>query len=191
VVAAGPAAGGAPAQPGGRVWGPDLRRGRRYGGTVDEREGERVEIDGVELRVDPADDDGTGGGLHNALPPRIESWRRRSATGAILTGFALGLKQVLEPQRDEPAIVMQVSGEPVRDLAVDAQLNDLQPSESVVTVRPWLLAGYQPGDAGEDARPGTPDGNGTASPTPPSDRDGSGGPSQPEGPGGPVDGPRP
>jgi hypothetical protein len=124
---------------------------------VDEREVERIEVDGMELHVEPADD--PAGGAHNALPPRVESWRRRSVTGAILTGFALGLKQVLEPEREEPAVVMQVSGEPVRDLAVDAQLNDLQPSESVVTVRPWLLNGYHPDDAtGPTPAPDRPEG---------------------------------
>ena len=112
---------------------------------MDEREVERVEVDGMELRVEPIDPEGgRDGEVHNALPPRVESWRRRSVTGAILTGFALGLREVLEPERDEPAIVMQVSGEPVRDLAVEAQLNDLQPSESVVTVRPWLLGPGSP-----------------------------------------------
>jgi hypothetical protein len=35
---------------------------------------------------------------------------------------------------------VQVSGEPVGDLPVEADLNERRPSESVVTVRPWLLA---------------------------------------------------
>jgi hypothetical protein len=71
--------------------------------------------------------------------------------GAILTGFALGLREALEPERDEPAIVAQVSGEPVGDLPVEAHLDDLSPRESVVTIRPWLL----------DDRPGVPaDGRG-------------------------------
>jgi hypothetical protein len=123
---------------------------------VDERKVERVEVDGVELHLEPVDDNpGRDGVAHTALPPRIESWRRRSATGAILTGFAMGLKQVLEPERKEAAIVVQVSGEPVDDLAVEAQLNDLQPSESVVTVRPWLLAGpaADEGDVGVGPEP--------------------------------------
>jgi hypothetical protein len=34
---------------------------------------------------------------------------------------------------------VQVSGEPVEDLAVQAHLNETHPHESVVTVRPWLL----------------------------------------------------
>ena len=74
-----------------------------------------------------------------ALPAKMEAWRRRSATGAILTGFAFGLKEVFEPERDEPAIVQQVPGEPPGDLPVEAQLDQTRPDEAVVTIRPWLL----------------------------------------------------
>jgi hypothetical protein len=108
---------------------------------VDERKVERVEVDGMELHVEPVDEDNErSGGVHTALPPRVESWRRRSVTGAVLTGFAFGLREVLEPEREETAIIVQVSGEPVGDLSVEADLNERRPSESVVTVRPWLLA---------------------------------------------------
>jgi hypothetical protein len=110
---------------------------RRYVVGVDEHRPERVEIDGFELHVEPVSD--ASAELHTALPPRIESWRRRSAMGAILTGFALGLREALEPEREEPAIVAQVSGEPVGDLPVQAQLDEVSPRESVVTIRPWLL----------------------------------------------------
>lgn len=75
-----------------------------------------------------------------ALPPRIESWRRRSATGAILTGFALGLKEALEPRREEPSIVMETSGDPPTDLPVEAEVDRIRPADNVVTIRPWLLA---------------------------------------------------
>jgi hypothetical protein len=107
---------------------------------VEERKVERVQVDGMELHVDPVDDDGGDDkGPHTALPPRVESWRRRSVAGAVLSGFAFGLKEALEPERQEAPIIVQVSGDPVDDLPVEAHLDDLQPSESVVTVRPWLL----------------------------------------------------
>lgn len=76
---------------------------------------------------------------HTALPSKVESWRRRSATGAILTGFALGLQEVFEPKRDEPAVVMETSGDPPRDLPVEADFEYGRPRQSVVNVRPWLL----------------------------------------------------
>ena len=76
---------------------------------------------------------------HTALPSKVESWRKRSATGAILTGFALGLQQVFETKRDEPSIVMETSGDPPRDLPIDADFEYQRPGQSVVSIRPWLL----------------------------------------------------
>ena len=111
-------------------------------------------MDGFELHVDPVPEDGYP--THTALPPRIETWRRRSALGAILTGFALGLKEALEPKRDEPAIVAQVSGDPVGDLPVEAHLDDMRPRDSIVTIRPWLLADRPPAKPGRaDSGPGS------------------------------------
>jgi len=78
------------------------------------------------------------------LPDSIERWRQRSATGAVLTAFAFGLQSVFEPGRKEPAIIMQTSGDPPKDLPVEAQLEQLGPRQSTVTVRPWLL-----GDGGQ------------------------------------------
>jgi hypothetical protein len=82
------------------------------------------------------------------LPDSVERWRQRSATGAVLTAFAFGLQSVFEPERKEPAIIMQTSGDPPRDLPVEAQLEQLGPRQSTVSVRPWLLSG---GERAEDA----------------------------------------
>jgi hypothetical protein len=121
---------------------------------VAERDIERVEVDGMELHVDPVDEEGRPDhDVHTALPPRVESWRRRSLTGAVLTGFAFGLREALEPERDEPAIIVQVSGEPVGDLPVEAHLDELQPAESTVTIRPWLLGEPAKEVAGEATEP--------------------------------------
>jgi hypothetical protein len=87
------------------------------------------------------------------LPDSIERWRQRSATGAVLTAFAFGLQNVFEPERKEPAIIMQTSGDPPKDLPVEAQLEQLGPRQSTVTVRPWLLGdGDQASKAGDDAQ---------------------------------------
>jgi hypothetical protein len=88
-----------------------------------------------------------------ALSPRRESWRRRSATGAILTGFAMGLQEVFEPEKREPAIVMETSGDPPRDLPVEAELEVATTRRSVVRIRPWLLEDAEMADAehGADA----------------------------------------
>jgi hypothetical protein len=93
---------------------------------------------------------------HTGLPPRVESWRKRSATGAILTGFALGLQQVFEPERKEPAIVQETSGEPPTDLPVEAELEGVVGRRSVVRIRPWLLDEDGDGVEGDaDADPST------------------------------------
>jgi hypothetical protein len=89
---------------------------------------------------------------HTALPPKVESWRKRSATGAILTGFALGLQQVFEPKKDEPAVIMETSGEPPKDLPVEADFEYGRPKQSIVNVRPWLLPSAQ-GDRAAQAEP--------------------------------------
>ncbi len=102
-------------------------------------------------------DEGSGeGDPHTALPSKVESWRRRSATGAILTGFAFGLREVFEPERKDPAIVMETSGDPPGDLPVEATLDPLPARHSVVRIRPWLLAKEDrsdPGGAGDPAEP--------------------------------------
>jgi hypothetical protein len=106
--------------------------------------------------LDEASEEGEGtDDNHTALPPRVEAWRQRSAVGAILTGFALGLQEALEPKREEPAIVMETSGEPPSDLPVESDFEFRRPRESVVHIRPWLLdskAGNQAADqAGNQA----------------------------------------
>jgi hypothetical protein len=106
--------------------------------------------------VDPVDP----GELHTALPPRLESWRKRSAAGAILTGIGLGLREALEPKRDEPSILIVASGDMPTELPVEAELVGFHPSAHVVRIRPWLLEQGDPGaadpgaaDPGREATP--------------------------------------
>lgn len=85
---------------------------------------------------------------HTGLPDSAERWRARSAIGGVMTAFALGLQQAFEPERNQPAIIMETSGDPPTDLPVEAQLAQLGPRQSSVTVRPWLI--------GRKPVPGTP-----------------------------------
>jgi hypothetical protein len=57
----------------------------------------------------------------------------------MLTGFALGLQQALGKEQEQPAIIMQTSGDPPMDLPVEAEVEQGRPRQSVVSVRPWLL----------------------------------------------------
>jgi hypothetical protein len=95
-----------------------------------------------------------------ALPPKVESWRKRSATGAVLTGLALGFQEALQKEREEPAIVMQTSGEPPKDLPVEADFEFRRPRHSVVSIRPWLVepaAGPTAGTETEEGEAEPPD----------------------------------
>jgi hypothetical protein len=112
---------------------------------------------------DAAGDDLDDGepGQHTALPPKVEAWRRRSATGAVLTGFALGLQQALGKEQEQPAIIMQTSGDPPTDLPVDAEVEQGRPRQSVVNIRPWLLPNRTeepnyPEEIGQDAGGSSP-----------------------------------
>jgi hypothetical protein len=70
----------------------------------------------------------------------FESWRRRSTTGAVLTGIALGLRHALELKQDPPAIVQEAPGGPPADEEPFSVLLDGEhPNESVVVIRPWLF----------------------------------------------------
>ena len=77
------------------------------------------------------------------------SWRRRTATGAILSGLALGFQQVFEDKQQDISIIVQTSGEPPTDLPVEAELEGLAPRRSKVKIRPWLLGDGEHGEHGE------------------------------------------
>ncbi|HET6810896.1 MAG TPA: hypothetical protein VFH50_07800 [Acidimicrobiales bacterium] len=97
-----------------------------------------------------------GAGGRTALPPRVEAWRRRTATGALLTGMVRGFGEVFEPERDQPAIVAEAPGEPLGPpRPLEAVLDPDDPSASSLVVRRWLMEGADP-----DPAPG----NGAGSP---------------------------
>jgi hypothetical protein len=65
---------------------------------------------------------------------KVSQWRRRSALGAVLTGMALGLQEVFDPE-EERSIVIEVDadGEPL-DLPVDLFLDPDSPAGSLCIV---------------------------------------------------------
>jgi hypothetical protein len=73
------------------------------------------------------------------LPP-IERFHR-TAVGAVFAAGLLGLRDVLEPEKDEqPAIVEGWSGAPFDDPYV-LRLDPDHPEDSIVLVRHWLKGG--------------------------------------------------
>jgi len=84
-------------------------------------------------------------GRRNALPRRLESWRSRSAGGAIATALAMGLQQVFEPEKRRPAAVAEAPSNPYSDsdpVTVDYVPDDAE--STTVHVKPWLLAKDDP-----------------------------------------------
>ena len=69
------------------------------------------------------------------LPSRLVTWRRTSIFGAVMTGWALGLREVLEPKRDEQIVIeVDADGEP-HDLPIRLVLDPDDPSGSLCIVR--------------------------------------------------------
>ena len=81
-----------------------------------------------------------GAVVGHAEPAPIERFRR-TAIGSVLASGLLGLRDVLEPPKDEtPAIVEDwAGGEPFDDPIV-LRLDPDHPEDSIVMVRPWLDA---------------------------------------------------
>jgi hypothetical protein len=87
---------------------------------------------------------GTGLHRHAGRYPRcvaggVQAWRKRTATGAVLTGIALGLQEALEGRdRDEPPIVIDAPGDPPRLEPLQVFFDEDSPQHTFVVVRPWL-----------------------------------------------------
>ena len=69
------------------------------------------------------------------MPSRLVRWSRSTALGAVMSGFGLGLQEVLEPSRDQ-AIVIEVDadGEP-HDLPIQLFLDPDDPAGSLCVIR--------------------------------------------------------
>jgi hypothetical protein len=93
-----------------------------------------------ELDDDDLEDGAEEEARHNALPRRLESWRSRTATGAVMSAMAMGLQQVFQPERKIPAIVAEAPSDPYDDddpIVVDYVADDA--SGTKVILRPWLM----------------------------------------------------
>ncbi|HEV7523821.1 MAG TPA: hypothetical protein VGP92_02580 [Acidimicrobiia bacterium] len=83
-------------------------------------------------------------GEEHAAPAPIQRFRR-TALGTTIAAGMLGLRDVLEPRKDDtPAIVEDwAGGEPFEDPMV-LRLDPDHPEDSIVMVRPWLKAKRDP-----------------------------------------------
>jgi len=85
-------------------------------------------------------------------PLRFNQWMKRSATGAVLSGIALGLQQALEPKRELPAFVMEAPGGPEDpDAPITLHFDPDDPTKTVAVIRgPGGLASPAAGTAAPD-----------------------------------------
>ena len=77
--------------------------------------------------------------------PRVPSKRAGTATGALLTGIALGLRDIFDPEkkRDAIAIEQEAPGEPEGPQRYEIRLNS-SPRDAQAIYRPWV-EGDEPG----------------------------------------------
>jgi hypothetical protein len=69
-------------------------------------------------------------------PLRFNNWMKRSASGAVMTGIALGLQHALETRMDKPAFVMEAPGEPDDpDAPIDLRFDPDNPANTVAIIR--------------------------------------------------------
>jgi len=65
----------------------------------------------------------------------VERWRRRSVTGSVLTGFALGLQEIFYPAQKEEIVAIIEAGDPPGDREFELDLAPDDPGHSTVTIR--------------------------------------------------------
>lgn len=78
-------------------------------------------------------------GGDEALAREASAGRRRSLGAEMVAAAMSGLAEAMYGPREKPAIVVDASGDPPGDGALDVQLDPEHPEHSVVVVRPWLL----------------------------------------------------
>lgn len=69
-------------------------------------------------------------------PPvsRLSAWSRRSAIGAVLTGMALGLQEVFDPEEERTIVIEVEDDESLPDLPVQMILDPDSPHGSLCIV---------------------------------------------------------
>lgn len=70
--------------------------------------------------------------------PRVPPRKARTATGALLTGIALGLRDVFDPEKKKDAIAIeQEASEPEGPQEYEIRLNG-SPRDAQAIYRPWV-----------------------------------------------------
>jgi len=111
---------------------------------MDERPDEAAEPDDVAPGDEPLEDFYGRDDLFGFKPataplPRPPVKKARTATGALLTGIALGLRDIFDPEkkRDAIAIEQEAPGEPEGPQRYEIRLNS-SPRDAQAIYRPWV-----------------------------------------------------
>jgi hypothetical protein len=92
------------------------------------------EIDAEEIDAEETDADETDAGARDPL--RFNNWMKRSATGAVMTGISLGLREALENKKNEPAFMIEASGQPEDpDNPISLHFDPDNPADTVAIIR--------------------------------------------------------
>jgi hypothetical protein len=83
---------------------------------------------------DPGREQGDGS-LSGKDPLRFNNWMKRSATGAVITGIALGLHQALEPEKPAVPFVIEAGEPDDPDGPIDLRFDPDSPSGTVAIIR--------------------------------------------------------
>ena len=72
--------------------------------------------------------------------PCLGPWRRRTASGVVLTAVALGLRSAVDERGDDEAVVVDApTTRPDPNDPVDLHFDPRGPADTWVVVRPWLV----------------------------------------------------
>ena len=103
----------------------------RTTGIVDLTAGAGPAEDAVD-RSDNAEDEPLSG----PDPLRFSNWMKRSATGAVMSGISIGLREALQPTKNQPAFVMEATGLPEDpDNPIRLQFDPDSPADTVAIIR--------------------------------------------------------
>jgi hypothetical protein len=88
--------------------------------------------------------------------PHAGEGRKRTLTGALMTGIALGFRQVFEPEyHDRTAVEQPAPEQPTEPQKYEIHLDPVAPESSFAIYRPWIDGEPQPEpDAEADLEPG-------------------------------------
>ena len=88
-------------------------------------------------------------------PLRFNNWMKRSATGAVIAGIAIGLHQALEPEKPPVPFVIEANEPDDPDGLIDLQFDPDSPSGTVAIIRRSVADdGSDTGSRSEPAEPG-------------------------------------